>query len=158
MFFKITIIALIIPITSYAAIYSWTDKNGIIHFSDELQSNAVIIEKNPENIAHLPSIVTPKTENKINAQTITIVSPKNEETIYYDNGKLTVNIGATLNPDSKITLLLDGKEIVAAQQRTFTLKNIERGTHTLQAQLFTNTKLIGESKIITFFMHQSVMQ
>lgn len=158
MFSKIVIIILIIPITSFAAIYSWTDKNGTLHFSDEPQSNTVIVENKPENIARLPTAVTAKTENKITTKEIAIVSPKNEETIHYDNGKVTVKINATLTPNNKIVLLLDGKEIAISKKFVFSLKNIERGAHTLQAQLFAKDKLIGESKIITFFMHQTTIK
>ena len=157
MFFKIVIIALIIPATSFATIYSWSDKNGIAHFSNEPQPNAVIVKNNPENIARTPPVVASKIENKINTKKITIVSPKNEETIHYDNGKVTVKIDITLNPNDKIILLLDGKEIAASEKFVFNLKNIERGAHTLQAQLFAKDKLIGESKITTFFMHQNTI-
>jgi len=158
MFFKIIIIACVIPITSWAAVYSWTDKNGTKHFSDEPQSNAVIVENNPENIARTSSVVVPKIENKVNTKKISIVSPKNEETIHYDNGKLTVKINVALNPNDKIILLLDGKEIATSKKFVFSLKNIERGAHTLQAQLFAKDKLIGESKITTFFMHQTMIK
>ena len=156
--FRKTIIAFIIPITSFAAIYSWTDKNGTIHFSDGPVPNAVIIEKNPENIALIPSLVVPKIENKTAAKKITITSPKNEETIHYANGRLTVKIATSLNPNDKIILLLDGKEIAASEKFIFSLKNIERGAHTLQAQLSAKDKLIGESGITTFFMHQTIIK
>lgn len=155
MFFKIVIIALILPATSFAAIYSWSDKNSIVHFSDEPQSNAVIVENNPENIARTSPVVVPKIEKKIASKKISIASPKNEETIHYNNGKLTVKINVALSPNDKIVLLLDGKEIATSEKFIFKLKNIERGTHTLQAQIFAKDKLIGESKITTFFMHQT---
>lgn len=158
MFFRIVIIAFIIPITSFAAIYSWTDEHNTTHFSDEPQANAAIIDNKVENPARTLSVFTSQIKNQINPQNIAIISPKNAETIYYDNGKVPVKIETSLQPNEKIVLLLDGKAIITSTKLIFNLQNIERGEHTLQAQVFTKDQLIGASDIITFFMHQTTIE
>ena len=74
---------LTLPIIAYATIYSWTDTNDVIHFSDEAQSKSVIIKKQPQNIA-----VTNNDQNPIKisvnhpSKTITIIAPQDQETIH----------------------------------------------------------------------------
>lgn len=92
---------------------------------------------------------------------IAITSPKNEETIHDNTGRVPVSIAiqgsAGLPEHSSIRLLLDGQPYGAARYgASFTLEGVERGEHMLQAQVVdASGKTILSSDTVTFYMWQA---
>ena len=91
---------------------------------------------------------------------IAITSPKNEETIHDNTGSVPVSIamqGSGLPEHSSIRVLLDGRPYGAARYgASFTLEGVERGEHTLQAQVVDAAgKTILSSDTVTFYMWQA---
>jgi len=90
---------------------------------------------------------------------IAITSPKNEETIHDNTGKVVVSIAVEggLPEQSAIRVLLDGQPYGAARTgSSFTLEGVERGGHTLQAQVVDAAgKTILSSDTVTFYMWQA---
>ncbi|MDD5330313.1 MAG: hypothetical protein PHX38_09930 [Sulfuricella sp.] len=66
---------------------------------------------------------------------IAIVQPGDDETIHDNNGTLEVALALSpaLRDGHKIRLLLDGAQLETRASAHFSLTNIERGTHSLQA-------------------------
>lgn len=90
-------------------------------------------------------------------QDIQIVSPKADTTIHNNNGNLTVTVVVSPSLDSHgsayLVLLLDGKVVAKGTKQYFKLTEIDRGMHTLQAQLKAqdDTTLIT-SQVVRFYM------
>ena len=90
-------------------------------------------------------------------QTITIVAPQPETTIHDNNGNLTVTVAVSppphLEAGERLTLLLDGTAVAGGARQRFELENIDRGSHTLQAQVnAADGSVIAASAPVTFYM------
>ena len=154
----VSILILLMAVPIYAAIYSQVDQNGVLHFSDQKNAHAILINLNHQNIAIHP-ITDARTSNPSpnNINEITITSPTDQATIHDNEGKITIIMTTpTVSINNKIVLLLDGKIIAETCKNTVSLPNIDRGTHTLQAQWFARNQLVSSSKIITFFMRRTI--
>jgi hypothetical protein len=87
--------------------------------------------------------------------TVTILSPANGETVHDNDGNVAVRLEAGgAGASSRIRVLLDGRPYGPDLARaSFTLQGIERGEHTLQAQLIDQTgKEIASSNTVKFHM------
>jgi hypothetical protein len=94
------------------------------------------------------------------AADIVILTPRNQETIHDNSGKVGVTVQAQLGPRQQIRLLLDGRPAgPASNQRSFTLEDIDRGEHTLQA-LLVNDKdaVLATSAAVTFYLWRASAQ
>ena len=92
---------------------------------------------------------------------MTIVSPKNQETIHSNVGSVPVKISlpgdATVAPGNAIRVLLDGREFGSPQHTSsFVLDGVERGEHTLQVLLMdASGNTTASSASVTFYMWQA---
>lgn len=87
-----------------------------------------------------------------------VVQPANEQTVHDNDGNVTVRVAVTpgLAPGHRVVLLLDGRPIGQQMGGTFPLSGIERGAHTLQAQVVdSNGKTLIASHPVTFYMWQA---
>lgn len=151
--------------------YRWVDENGTLHLSDsppntsvEINLNINIIEKrnpifidapaSPDIPSAPPLADAPETIK--NATHLVLTSPENDATIRNNQGNILVKIvtNAPLGEKQFVRVLLDGKSIATKQRNTITLKDIDRGSHSLQVQLIENNKIISSTKKITVFLHR----
>jgi hypothetical protein len=89
---------------------------------------------------------------------IEIVQPANDETVHDNQGNLGVQVAVSPNlaPGAGIALLLDGQPVAQEADATFLLSGIERGTHTLEAQVVdANGATLAASQPVTFHMWQA---
>ena len=70
---------------------------------------------------------------------VTIVTPEPDATVHDNNGNLTVTVevapGLNAEAGEQLTLLLDGQAVASGLRQHFELEGIDRGTHTLQAEV-----------------------
>lgn len=177
--FFVYILAFLVSTESYAAIYQWNDDRGTTHFSDTLPTYAkkaqtVILPKtaistatstkNSATAAATPSFATASknTAQDTPYKKILIKQPQNQETLQYSEG--AVNVTLSLEPElknnDKIAIYLDGSKIMETNDSSFTMKNVARGEHKLQAKINAeNGAILLASPIVTFYIHQtSVLQ
>jgi hypothetical protein len=145
---------------NHSAILSYNNTTNVIQSQTNIPTANRI-----SNLAQTDSsnIANPTNTNDYSYQTLQIISPQNEDTIFYDNGKVTVNIQVTptLKQSDKILLYLDNKKIqeLTATNTTITLEYIERGSHQLQAQIIDqNDQILFKSPIVSFYMQQHFQQ
>ena len=109
-----------------------------------------MLESQPAASAEGPSIV--------------ISRPQHDETLHDNTGAVVVTValqGVTFAAGSRLRVLLDGKPHGAdrrARELTleFTLKGVERGSHSLQVQLIdARDALIATSPTVTFHLWQA---
>ncbi|MDP5146441.1 DUF4124 domain-containing protein [Shewanella sp. ULN5] len=154
-----------IALCSNAAVYRWVDENGKVHYSDEPQPNAELVEvkQNTQNTielreAKIKSPIAPELDAATET-TITIISPTHEETIRSNEGKfdVTVSVAPKLLRGMFLALFIDG-EIKAQPQTstTFHLEGIYRGEHAIVVKaLDQNGKVLASSSPRTIYLHQA---
>jgi hypothetical protein len=154
-------------------IYSWTDDNGVVHFSDtpgtqqantvelsvnEVQQNiqTTVIDSNQADNIELISITT-DTEAPLPAATVSLLAPVHQQTIRSNDGDIKVRAVSNrkLNKKLQAQLVIDGKVNGTPQtDLTWQLTNIDRGSHQIQIQLLNNGKILASSESITVYLHR----
>lgn len=138
----------------YAQVYKKVLPDGSVVFTDEPTEGAQTI-----NVQPLPTISLPggkaKTEPTANAKggkatdeaksatqfsTFAITEPAHDSAVRSNNGAVTINLNIQPGLDPKqghaVTLLLDGKPTGApGAQTSFTIEGVERGSHTIGAEI-----------------------
>lgn len=145
--------------------YKKVDANGKITFTDKPIPGAKAIKvKTDTNVVSTPKLRT-LNQPRMNAQqtdakpfkyeVLAIDTPKDDEGVRANDGSVNVVIGVTpnLQPNHSIQLQLDGSK-VGQQQKIpyFTLTEVERGTHGLQAVIINDetNEPVQSSDTITF--------
>lgn len=164
----ILLILLLTSYTSTAAIYQWTDEQGITHFSDDESkpesATKINVKLTPPSIGSLTQSRTPEASTAVPTTpdtplpiTISINSPVEQQTLRSNNGEIIVSakLSHTLTYGLNIRLLIDG--VIHSEQidSQFTVHNIPIGTHKLQLQIINNLgKVIASSELITVYLHR----
>lgn len=162
------LIGLLAVTTSLQAdIYKWTDSDGNVHFSDKQHQDAEIIKLPPIQV------YSPQPQNEQPAQnsnqnpvraieysSIQFNQPVDQATIWSNQGNFPINldIEPELAPNDTLQLLLDGEPIGKPQNSTsFQLTGVNRGSHTLQAQILNaQGEVLKSSETITIFLHRAI--
>ncbi len=152
-------------------IYKWVDENGQSHFSDVPQEGATEVEIAPVQTFSAPSVVASTSssndaedanETVVNYESMEVISPAMEETIWNTGGTVTVAVQLQpgLRMGHQIRLYLDGKPLPNLAPRTSSLQVAEvvRGEHQLRAEVWdeNGTVLIKADPSIFFYQQTSV--
>ncbi|WP_318473076.1 DUF4124 domain-containing protein [Photobacterium leiognathi] len=156
-----------------STIYSWTDENGVVHFTDQPQTPDATayplsvtevsgnIEQTADTIAAQTTDVAVVEEPAKNITTVSLVSPMHEQTIRNNEGIINIHAvtNSKLNNQTQAQLVLDGVVKGDPQtELTWTLYNVDRGSHQLQIQLVKGGKVIASSDSITVYMHRATVK
>ncbi|MCW5589904.1 MAG: DUF4124 domain-containing protein [Legionellales bacterium] len=158
------IIIFLIPALSFSEIYRWTDSQGVTHFSDQPHDGAATVKLPPmQTYTPTPAeakpktpMVIPQTEKKIN-YTIAFTSPLDQATITpgeRENMQVSITITPELHKGDQLKVFLDN-EFYPNGSKQFSLPNLERGTHTLQAKIMRGNTVLAQTPIITFYVKQA---
>jgi hypothetical protein len=143
--------------------YTWTDENGIVHYSDRPHPDAETINlqtssaSRPEPTASAPSkrdddrTVAPRYTN------LEIVSPGAEETLWNIEAILTVDLdlAPALRPGHQIRVYFDGMPQLVGNT-SFQLEEVYRGVHNIQAEVIDSTgTLLIRSLPSRFYVQQN---
>jgi hypothetical protein len=154
--------------TALAQVWTWTDETGQVHYSDRPVPGAREIE-----LSHAQSIPMPRAEPAVTASgqaatdasqryTLRIASPEEEETLWNTGGTLTVEVqlAPQLQPGHQVDVVLNGERRNLARRTTrFTLEEVWRGEHTLQAVIVDQAdRELQRSPAVTFFVQQTSVQ
>ena len=148
-----------------AEIYKTRNPDGSITYTDIESSDSTVITP-PKLISTpgfkpkpAPAKKADEDKNKpLPYRLFSITTPANQSVINNNNGQITVNL--TIKPalqthfKHSITLLLDGKPTqTGLKSLTAKLNNIDRGSHTLSAQIIGQyKKILKTSTPVTFHM------
>lgn len=153
-------------------IYSWTDDNGVVHFSDtaevpqasavelsvtEVQSQSTMTEHNQVNSIDIVTL-TAEIEPPLPAATISLLAPLHQQTLRNNDGNITVRAVSNrkLTKNLQAQLVIDGHVYGKPQtQLSWQLTNIDRGSHQIQIQLLNNGKILASSESITVYLHRA---
>ena len=161
------LLGLLVAAGAFADAYTWTDKDGVVHYSDRPQPGAKLIDLG-ESSASRPRPTTPATTNSnaedANEQAIApgyssldVASPSAEETLWNIEGNLSVTLALTptLRPGHQVRVYFDGTPQMVGGT-TFQLQEVYRGVHNLQAEVIDETgKLLIRSRPNRFYVQQN---
>lgn len=161
------VLALLLPVCGFTAVYKWTDQQGNTHFSDSPNKGAEKITL-PEAQTYSPvTLPSPaqkpqsnyQQEKKPSYQSVAVVQPGNEATIRNNNGYIAVSIKANpaLFEGDAYQLYFDNQAVGKPQTSTvFVLNNVYRGEHSLfVAVVNSQGKQLIKSPSVTIFMHRA---
>ena len=142
-----------VSFASPAEIYKITNPDGSVSFSDQPADNAEAIStqpiqqySSPHKAKNTPkqqkkTVEKPKKEQKPTSYSkLEIISPKNDSAVRANDGTVTITVKTSppLNRQQgdKIQIFLNGTPAAPpAASTSFTLTNLNRGTHSISASL-----------------------
>ncbi len=168
LFGYLIVIAVAYAATAAADVYRSKDADGNVIYSDEAGPGAEKVEARDPTILPaepLPSRTSAsKTPNPKQSakpyESVSITRPANEQTIR-DN-VANINVAISVRPPlqvgfgHRLQLLFDGQGVgPPGRKLSFTLPNVDRGAHTLEAVVLDpNGPVKARSPITTFFVHK----
>lgn len=148
-------------------IYRWVDESGQTHYSDVPHEEAEQIELQPAQTFSAPAAErSPASADQVDEEpvigyeSLEIVSPSEEETIWNTGGVITVAVkpNPSLMEGHSVNIYYDGKLIDSKAPRATNTKlsEVYRGEHKITADIMdaSGTVLVSASPI-TFFYRQS---
>lgn len=157
----------LMPALVAAGIYKYVTPDGRVEYSDQPREGAAEVEVTPLQTYTPPPLPKMKTigQTKTQAQATTayqvsIITPQDDATVRENTGRVEVALQVTpsLEADSNysLQLLFDGQPVgKTSSSLKYTLTNVDRGTHTLQAKLLgPSGTSVAHSKAITFHMRR----
>lgn len=176
------LIVLLLMASAQADIYRSVDAEGNVVFTDEPSQGAERIEVSPASVISPEQGITtgdqeaddilkltPDTEPEVTEQSadaipayqVRIIAPADDESIWVNNGNVTVSLIVEPQLDAErgdlIVLNLNGADVGVAQPSTsFQLTNLSRGTHSVSATIIdSNGMALTTSETITFHLHRT---
>ena len=166
------LLALLVAAGAYADAYTWTDEDGIVHYSDRPHPGATLIELGQSSAPRprpttRPAATSPSTaaDDEQGApptsgyESFEIASPAAEETLWNIESTLSVTLALTpaLKPGHQVRVYFDGTPQMVGGTR-FRLDEVYRGVHNLQAEVIDGTgKLIIRTRPSRFYVQQNAI-
>lgn len=124
-------------------VYKWTNEDGVVIYSDNYRPDAERVRV-PSNKSAWEGTALPENADTETAasgggyEKFAIAQPENDETVRSDEGRVTVglSISPALAAGHAIQVWVDGSKLEGELKGTqFTLNQLNRGTHTLEARI-----------------------
>jgi hypothetical protein len=157
-----------------APAWTWIDENGRQHYSDRPVPGARQIELSGAQgfstarrsttgaVAAQTQSVTPAEEPFQAYQSFNILSPAHQETLWNIGGNLNVQVELrpALQPGHQLDVFLDGQRvIIGSTAPQFTVPDVFRGLHTLQAVIMDSSgREVLRSLAVTVMVQQTSIQ
>lgn len=169
----IRLTAILLAVTWVAAgadtdtVYKTVDEQGNVIFTDTPTTGAEEIQvrepqtvRNPEadSYRHKPRRATPRAAARYSA--IAISSPADDSTIQDNAGNVNVAVTTTppLRGGDQIEITIDGGKVASGTQGSYTLNNIDRGTHIVIARIVNaGGKVLTLSAPVTFHLRRQAI-
>ena len=157
---------------AHAELYKRVDEQGNVTYGDQpggqakpVQPGGLTTYSPPTRHTEPPAAQSKETSKKDPAQAAThysellVLSPAKDEAIQSNDGNVSVKARATppldTNAGHQLVVLLDQKPGAKAPAAEALLKNVDRGTHTLRAQITdANGTVLAQSPEVTFHIRR----
>lgn len=152
-----------------AEVYRWTDANGRTVFGDSPpeQTSAQAVELPTLTVADSydsgakqddsSTVAAAEDEagdtESVEYQRFTVKSPQKDEAVRANNGNVLVKLELepALQEGHGVVVYLDGKQMASGTATTFSLENIDRGTHSLFAVVHdANDDVLKNTEAVSF--------
>ena len=147
----------VIAVTAHAELFKWKDAEGNIIYSDqpppgENKAKSKVEEESLPQIIAVPaekaSINTESrssddSNDKSKTRNLVIESPKHDEAVRENSGNVSISVRVEpinfADNGSILAIYMDGKEVAKGPETTVQLLNVDRGTHTIKAELINSS-------------------
>lgn len=162
------LLVLLFAAGAFADAYTWTDEDGVVHYSDRPHPDAETIDLS-EISGHRPEPTTSSPPARNNAPPpdltprytgIEITNPTAEETLWNIETVLNVDLELTpsLMPGHQIRVYFDGMPRIVSSTN-FQVQEVYRGVHNLQAEIIDETgTLLIRSRPSRFYVQQNTVR
>jgi hypothetical protein len=152
-----------------ATVYKWVDENGVTHYSDQPHENAEKVQVaapqtykasgQSRRSAGQSQAKQSDSQRQTNAyDSCVVTSPANDETLSNTYSVTTsVQVSPAPHDGDQLVVFFDGKPLPSfpAGGGSFTIADIDRGTHTLQAMVRDPSgKVLCQSSNVSFTVLQ----
>ncbi len=152
-----------------AGAYRWVDEDGVVHYSDVPREGAVYVDLSgysattgarigPQQDRAATSDPEPApADQPFEYQSIEIVSPAAEETLWNIEGTLSVSLALQpgLQQGHQVRVYFDGEPRIVPGT-SFTIDEVWRGVHNIQAEVIDATgRLMIRSQPNRFYVQQN---
>jgi len=166
------LLALLVAVAATAdTAYTWTDKQGVVHYSDRPHAGATLVELGTSTTARPRPTTTPgatagpgttdepESQPAPGYESLEIASPAAEETLWNIEATLNVTLALTpaLKPGHQVRVYFDGTPKIVGGTN-FQIQEVYRGVHNLQAEVIDETgKLLIRSRPNRFYVQQNTV-
>lgn len=162
------LLGLLVAVGAFADVYTWTDEDGVVHYSDRENpgSKRVILpESNPTGRPPATRRSAATTAADVDRpppfsyERVEIASPSAEETLWNIDGTLgvTVALSPSLRSGDKVRVFFDGTPQDVGGT-SFQLEEVYRGVHNLQVEILdAGGNLMIRSQPSRFYVQQNTV-
>ena len=155
-----------------ADVWRWVDDDGVVHFSDTPVEGAERIDVSESSRTTGARVFTPpprvaadgepapEAEEEFRYESLTVVSPAAEETLWNIEGLLSVSLAVSpgLQTGHQVRVYFNGQPRMV-NSTSFTLDEVWRGVHNIQAEVLDETgKLMIRSQPNRFYVQQTTIR
>jgi len=151
-----------------AEAYTWTDEDGVIHYSDRPEPGARQIDLREANTVRsrpvtrqgAASDATEEDAGPFRYESLEVAAPAPEETLWNIEGVLNVSLALSpgLQPGHQVRVYFDGTPR-AVTGTSFQIEEVHRGVHNVQAEVLDETgKLMIRSVTNRFYVQQNTVR
>jgi len=164
------LLALLVAAGALAEAYTWTDENGIVHYSDRPHPGATVFDlgesasprarPTPQRDTSSTTADDTQAAPSSGYESLEIASPAAEETLWNIEATLNVTLALTpaLKPGHQVRVYFDGTPMMVSGAN-FQIQEVYRGVHNLQAEVIDETgKLIIRSRPNRFYVQQNTVR
>jgi hypothetical protein len=153
------------PLALAATVYKWVDENGVVHYSDQPHPNAQKLQITGAQTfsSSAASVPAPNLGDDSNAQTnpyrgCVVASPQDQQSLPNAQSVfLRVQSDPLPRPGDRVFITMDGQAVNGGQATglSFNVTPIERGAHSVQAQIRSpSDQVLCQTPTITFYVQQ----
>lgn len=156
------LVATLTALPALADVYRWTDKDGVIHYTDKPPAPGAkpaelpaLQTFKPEPVSASPAPAEAPVAKASKTATIDITTPAAEETIRDAEGRVPVSVTAVPKAGEGIVYTLDGvpQNSVPTPSTAYLLTGVERGEHHIGASLVDATgKTLATAAPVTVYL------
>jgi hypothetical protein len=165
--FLFCLIGLFVANCAYAQAYTWTDEDGIVHYSDTPHPGAREVDlgkyraptsaPRPAPRQAAPVVADDDEPDVFRYDSLAVASPAPEQTLWNIGGVLNVSLALSpaLRPGHQVRVYFDGNP-QEVSGLSFQLQEVYRGIHNLQAEVVDQAgQLMIRSEPSRFYVQQT---
>lgn len=162
-----SILSTLLAVSAAAEVYKHVDKNGNVTFSDEPQSGSEEVKVRPVTTITLPKMRDVQAQQQQSEQSgqdnpdpynrVTFTAPEDNSAFHSGNGDIEFQVSSSpgLRRGHRFEVDLDGQPVGQNPGGTFTVRNMDRGTHTASVFVVDNQgQRVQSGESVTFTVHR----
>jgi len=166
----LVLLALLAASAALADAYTWTDEDGVVHYSDRPHPGARRIDLAEPNagqaLAQRQNSTSTSADDDsadggpVRYDSFSVASPGAEETLWNIEGVLNVSLSLTpaLQPGHQVRVYFDGNPQIVSGT-SFQIEEVYRGVHNLQAEVLDATgQMMIRTQTNRFYIQQSTVR